>query len=245
MNEAGWLACTDPEVLLAHLRKASWTGRLIPWLGSKSGAWRQRKYRLGVCACCRRFWESLAEAGHRAVEAAEGFVDGLVHPEELEAARDMAEAAAFGLTGQESRWKRFWAQLGTSSWEIDPWMLAAAEAAEGTIKEETVLSALQMTWTSQWQEGDCCRLLRELFGNPFRTVPFDPAWRTGDVLTLAAGCYAERILPSGNLDSDRLSVLADALEDAGCTNRTILDHCRDANAHFHGCWVLDQVLGKC
>ena len=40
-------------------------------------------------------------------------------------------------------------------------------------------------------------------------------------------------------------ILADALQDAGCDNTDILDHCRDPQAtHVHGCWVVDLVLGK-
>jgi hypothetical protein len=43
---------------------------------------------------------------------------------------------------------------------------------------------------------------------------------------------------------DRLPILADALEDAGCTDATILDHCRGPAAHVRGRWVLDLLLGK-
>jgi hypothetical protein len=42
-----------------------------------------------------------------------------------------------------------------------------------------------------------------------------------------------------------MPILADALQDAGCENADILDHCRDAKAtHVRGCWVVDLVLGK-
>jgi hypothetical protein len=42
-------------------------------------------------------------------------------------------------------------------------------------------------------------------------------------------------------------VLADALEDAGCTDADILAHCRSGGEHARGCWVcwvVDLVLGK-
>ncbi|MBN9119396.1 MAG: hypothetical protein J0I06_09595 [Planctomycetes bacterium] len=81
-------------------------------------------------------------------------------------------------------------------------------------------------------------LFREVFGNPFRPVAFDPQWRTSDVLLLARGIYEERAF-------DRMPILADALQDAGCDSDDILDHLRDANAtHVRGCWALDLVLGK-
>jgi hypothetical protein len=43
---------------------------------------------------------------------------------------------------------------------------------------------------------------------------------------------------------DRLPTLADAPEDAGCTNTDILAHCRVPGVHVRGCWVVDLLLGK-
>src|SRR5262249_28763026 len=81
-------------------------------------------------------------------------------------------------------------------------------------------------------------LVRDIFGNPFRPVVCDPAWRTSDVLLMAQGIYDDRAF-------DRMPILADALQDAGCDNADVLNHCREANAtHVRGCWVVDLVLGK-
>ncbi|HJZ60331.1 MAG TPA: hypothetical protein VKE74_35635 [Gemmataceae bacterium] len=81
-------------------------------------------------------------------------------------------------------------------------------------------------------------LLRDIFGNPFRPVAVDPRWLTSDVVALARGIYEGRAF-------DRLPILADALQDAGCENADILGHCRDPQlAHIRGCWVVDLVLGK-
>ena len=41
-----------------------------------------------------------------------------------------------------------------------------------------------------------------------------------------------------------MPILADALEDAGCTNQDILNHCRGGGEHVRGCWVVDLLLGK-
>jgi hypothetical protein len=38
--------------------------------------------------------------------------------------------------------------------------------------------------------------------------------------------------------------LADALEDAGCTDAAILDHLRDPGPHVRGCFAVDLVRGK-
>jgi hypothetical protein len=81
-------------------------------------------------------------------------------------------------------------------------------------------------------------LVRDIFGNPFRPVALDPAWLTSTVVALAEGIYAERAF-------DRMPILADGLQDAGCDNPDVLNHCRDASAtHVRGCWVIDLLTGR-
>jgi hypothetical protein len=41
-----------------------------------------------------------------------------------------------------------------------------------------------------------------------------------------------------------MPILADALEDAGCTNQDILAHCRAGGEHVRGCWVVDLLTGR-
>ncbi|AMV22943.1 hypothetical protein VT84_00935 [Gemmata sp. SH-PL17] len=86
-----------------------------------------------------------------------------------------------------------------------------------------------------------CAVLRPyilcILDNPFRPVAFDPAWRTSDVVALAQGIYADRAF-------DRMPILADALQEAGCDNTDVLTHCRADTVHARGCWVVDGVLGK-
>jgi hypothetical protein len=82
--------------------------------------------------------------------------------------------------------------------------------------------------------------LRDIFGNPFRPAHIDPeclAWNGSTVLKLAQAIYDDRTF-------DRLPILADALEDAGCTNTDILEHCRGPGPHVRGCWVVDLLTGK-
>jgi hypothetical protein len=64
-----------------------------------------------------------------------------------------------------------------------------------------------------------CHLVRCLFDNPFRPVVFDAKWRTETAVALATGIYEERAF-------DRLPILADALEEAGCDHADVLSHCR-------------------
>ncbi|MFO0826435.1 MAG: hypothetical protein U0792_25500, partial [Gemmataceae bacterium] len=83
-----------------------------------------------------------------------------------------------------------------------------------------------------------CHFLRDIFGNPFRPVAFDPEWRTSTVMSLAHQMYESR-------DFSTMPILADALQDAGCYNADILNHCRATPAtHVRGCWVVDMILGK-
>ncbi len=82
-----------------------------------------------------------------------------------------------------------------------------------------------------------CGLNRCVFGNPHRPTVFDPAWRTETVVALARGVSDDRAF-------DRLPVLADALEDAGCADTDVLTHCRDRGPHARGCWVIDGLLGR-
>jgi hypothetical protein len=93
-------------------------------------------------------------------------------------------------------------------------------------------------WGDQQQRTrDVASLLRCIVGNPFRPVAFDVTWRTETVVSLASAIYAERAF-------DRMPILADALEEAGCDHADILSHCRGPGPHARGCWVVDAVLGN-
>ena len=78
----------------------------------------------------------------------------------------------------------------------------------------------------------------DIFGNDFKPLTFSPAWRTDTATLLARTMYESR-------DFSAMPILADALQDAGCDNPDILDHCRDTTlTHVRGCWVVDLVLNK-
>ncbi len=106
----------------------------------------------------------------------------------------------------------------------------ARNAAENAVR-------LGTEWREKVVKSVLCDLIREVFGNPFRPVALDPAWLTSDVLALARGIYTDRAF-------DRMPILADALQDAGCNNDDILNHCREPGTHVRGCWVVDLLLGK-
>ncbi len=80
-------------------------------------------------------------------------------------------------------------------------------------------------------------VVRDIFGNPFRPITLNPSWLTPTAFSLATGIYNE-------LAFDRMPILADALQDAGCENEDILTHCRQPGEHVRGCWAVDLLLDK-
>jgi len=73
---------------------------------------------------------------------------------------------------------------------------------------------------------------------PYSLMALDPEWRTSTVIALAQGIFASR-------DFSAMPILADALQDAGCDNDDILNHCRNAGMeNVRGSWVIDLILGK-
>ena len=100
------------------------------------------------------------------------------------------------------------------------------------------LAGYARTYLGGPPEGDQCRLLRDIYGNPFCPVTFSPDWRTDTAVSLARGIYESR-------EFSAMPILADALQDAGCDSADVLDHCRDPDeVHVRGCWAVDQVLEK-
>jgi hypothetical protein len=62
-------------------------------------------------------------------------------------------------------------------------------------------------------------------------------WNGGTVVTVADSIATDQAL-------DRLPLLADALEDAGCTNADVLKHCRSRSPHGGYCWVVNLLRGE-
>jgi hypothetical protein len=92
----------------------------------------------------------------------------------------------------------------------------------------------------------CC-LLHDLAGNPFRPPDITPSllrWNDGTVVKLAGALDEAQSQTGGHLDRDLLAVLADAVEDAGCTDTELVGHLRGPGPHWRGCWAVDALLGK-
>jgi hypothetical protein len=92
--------------------------------------------------------------------------------------------------------------------------------------------------SKSWKGLPRVELLRCIAGNPFHAANIQPEWLTwydGTVVRIARAAYEE---PSRY----RLPILADALEEAGCTDPRMLDHLRGPGLHARGCWVVDAIL---
>jgi hypothetical protein len=227
MTEQEWLDGIDPEPMLKTLgRKAS-----------------DRKLRLFTSACCRRVWHLLADARSRtAVEVMERYADGAASEEERQAAQKAAQAVWD--PGEEHE-----ADLDNApAWAAD--MLVRGEIIgdqwvfRGEAWASIVTESAQAGAARGVENQAQTLLLRDIFGNPFRRASVKPAWQTPSVVSLAQAAYEERILPAGTLDPTRLAVLSDALEEVGCSNAQLLEHCRGPGPHVRGCWALDLILGK-
>ncbi len=231
MTEAEWLAATDPTTLLEFLRgKAS-----------------DRKLRLFNCACCRRIWHLLSDyPGRSAVEIAERYLDGGSGPLELATAHDAAVDFITEFLRRFEEWtcdtdcllspKLNAVQVAAFAARERSEPFGIEEAYEGSHKYALTALATDLQTDSperRWQTNS----LRDIFGNPFRPVVVDPAWLTSTVRMLAEGIYEDRAF-------DRLPILADTLQDAGCDNEDVLTHCHSEGPHVRGCWVVDLLLGK-
>ena len=233
MTEAEWLASDEPVTLLDFVRN-----RMTA-----------RKSRLLAAAFCRHVLPLVNEGCcQRAIDIAERYADELASLDEMLAvSEEVADAylncpnPAPANTEAPLSFKAESIAIQSARFltrDIDSFLFDCCRCTElATLRWALLLARPdeEIAWCSriQWQ----LLLIKDVVGDPFRPVPLSPAWRSATVVALAQNIYAERAF-------DRLPILADALEDAGCTNCAILDHCRQPGEHVRGCWVVDLVLGK-
>jgi hypothetical protein len=203
-------------------------------LGFLASRMTDRKLRLFAVACCRRVMHLLTDKhSRRAVEVAERFADGTASADELAQTREAAESSK--------------ARQGDS-------YQGARAVARATVAESAWDAANAASWYGQrvpeLNEIVQAFLLRDITGDPFRTVKISRAWlnwRNGSVVNLAQAIYDQ--CPIGLVAEDGSAIecfseLADTLEMAGCSSKAVLAHCRGQGNHVRGCWVMDQLLGK-
>jgi len=193
------------------------------------------------------------EGVREAVEIAEGLPDDETLPEDadrvLSSALQEQHTALHELFQGVDQLRYLRAAAAVSVLSPDPWYAAwVSVAIKCRLLERSTARAREEVAKTETRQMQCA-LLRCIFGNPFQPLPpIEPSlltWNGGVVLRLAQAAYENRLLPSGELDSVRLAVLADALEDAGLTDETVLSHLRQpGQVHVRGCFVIDTLLGK-
>jgi hypothetical protein len=188
-----------------------------------------RKLRLLGCSCCRRSDIVLVhEPLRRATETAERYADAQARYGDMIQAAKAVEAFSWGAEESTAVIARgVWHLVTMGAW----WNLSPLRRTARTIR---ALLATEPSLSPRVVSNARC-----VFGPiPFRRIRVAPQRLTATIVNLAEGIYEERAF-------DRLPILADALQEAGCTNDDILDHCRDtSHVHVRGCWVVDLVLGK-
>jgi hypothetical protein len=220
MTESQWLQCTSVDDL--YLDRLASTPRPM------------RKLQLYACGCCRRIWEYIKDVRCRnAVEVAELYIDGLATEEQFDVAFDAVEQACDEIIkGYPESVEQI-----------------AAYAAQMAIRAPSdvafpVASVLSLVQTPGGGAESLNRhlvalmdLFRDVFGNPYRAPNLHQFWLAAEVKSLAQLIYDQRAF-------FRMYELAESLEEAGCRDPELLDHCRSREIHVKGCWVVDLLLGK-
>jgi hypothetical protein len=240
ITEEAWLALGDPVRML----------QCLPQRSSK------RKWRLFACACCRRIWERLPDKHCReAVAVAERFADGEVDDEAREAAlsraKDAAERFGNGLHQALGNHAAARSAVRACMKNAGDALHGAAQAAECAARHKAAVAygarspspegPISLSQRMEAEQKEQRAIVLDLVGPlPFRPRAADPAWLAwadGSAGKLAQAIYRERAF-------DQLPVLADALEDAGCSDGELLGHLRGGGPHVPGCWALDLILGE-
>jgi hypothetical protein len=223
MTDADWLVCPHPESLLL-------------FLGARLSRRKQ------VLLACGSFYLHRKKDDHEypweltAREVAERFVDGAATLEEVARARAPVERALAEDPYPTDLMHNTLPDTGGQA-------LNLLRLACGEFNALTEMPEGGMPYVRPFPCYDSRRevdLVRDVFGNPFRPAPVVApgwlCWNDGTVQKLARCIYEERAF-------DRLPILADALQEAGCDDESVLLHCRGPGPHVRGCWVIDLLLG--
>ncbi len=186
----------------------------------------ERKHRLLASAVCRQCWHLLSDLGRHAVKIADAALEGSIP--------DDRSAVAYDLLNEYNALRARRDQGELPSPEEQAVLIAYAVVAPGSGGVNAADDAVRNVPD---QAVPVAHLIRDIFGNPFRPVTFLPEWRTSTVLALAQQMYDSR-------DFSAMPILADALQDAGCEDETILTHCRGPGPHVRGCWCVDACLSR-
>jgi hypothetical protein len=222
VTEQEWVSCADP-------------GPMLEFLGGKASG---RKFRLFACACVRRVWPVLPQGlAHEVVRLSEEYADSKATSRDLGRVRKPARKPLLHPSNFISLSLAPLLRPDFTSLDASGMAEAVARFVGWECRGGRPVDYVIHEDVEQAEKEGQATLLRDLFGNPFRSVSADPAWLTPPVVGPARAVYDDRAF-------DRLPALADPLEEAGCRDADLLAHCRSAGPHVKGCWAVDRILGK-
>lgn len=214
----------------------------------------ERKLRLAACALCRLYLHTVKErpSAVAAVIIAENYTDG-------------CERADIVATRCQTAWDTFTlgdsffgntfaacarcacvlgkAALGCRDWLDNFNTIIANLLSDHVITFERLGRSKRTTLRVRQEDDRMLGILKAVFGDSPKDVSY-PAiskhwltWRDGIVGQTAESIYK-------TCEWEELKVLADMLEEAGCSDCTILKSLRGPGPFCKGYWVLDLLLGK-
>src|SRR5262249_23652107 len=115
--------------------------------------------------------------------------------------------------------------------------LVIGNVAFSTVHVIDPYASRRQTLESDQEKSFQALMCRDVFGNPFQPVIFNPSWLSSTVVELARSIYERKAF-------EEMPTLGHALQNAGCENEAIVGHCRAEGVHVRGCWVIDSLLEK-
>jgi hypothetical protein len=220
MTEEEWWSCAKLKKMMPGLR----------------GLVSERKNRLFNVACCRRIWHLYRKLEiQSAILVGERYADGLADQAELKAAlqtihRERSRTPTFSAEGAAIQAAGFTAATFNPAYPLQ----AVSDAIHAATYRVDVTDRPALR---EQEERFYCSLVREFFRPPFSPISVQTSWLSANVKRLAETIYQDHSF-------EEMPVLADALEEAGCTEPIILEHLRQPGPHARGCWCLDSLLER-
>src|SRR5262245_43579106 len=215
-----WCSITEPD-LAAH--------RVLNIVSA-------RKWRLFMVACCYAIKRRLHYRDlHDAILTSELYADRRVRLADLRASReDVSELIERYDGNVKARGRQMDMHHVRRCCDRD-----VRSAAYYFVNKERIINRKRML-----------AILHDIIGDPdnpqcsvssktaFRSIKFQWVVANNHLAgSLAREAYDKR-------DFSNLPIIADALEEAGCDNTTLLAHLREDREHWRGCWAVDLILGR-
>ena len=232
-----------PDGIVRQVQKWPEGLNLQPLFHSLYGHISRRKQRLVAVAMCRRIVHLFPDERCRAaLDIAERYADREVKRTDMASAHQAVQSA----------WRRIGGVMFARREDGPRYAIQALASLTHPTKRHfadrvadgcaAAAGCEDPDHYSQLHNAECIeqkRLLLDVLP-PFTTSTEVKRWadhNSGTPTRIARRIYEDR-------GFERLPILADALEEAGCAGNDILSHLRNPGPHILGCWVLDLVLGK-